>query len=116
MSQYFFCALGWKLGADSMFVYVGAGPVAFPAAARPFLSSTSRSRLCAACAMFGGRPMPAGVEPPSEATAGVDAPLLACVFIIEASLRDASPRTCLRFLLRRCAGFQCGLRNGLCTE
>lgn len=103
-----------------MLVYVGAGPVPFPAAAAaalPFFSSTKVLKLCAACAMLGWRPPTLiGVALPVTASeawiAGVDWPLLFCVAITDASLRDASPTICLRFLLRRCGGFQFGLRNG----
>jgi len=91
-----------------MLVYVGAGP----AAALPFFSNTRVLRLWAAWAMFGARPEAAL---PSAVTAGVELPLLFCVAMTEASLRDASPRICLRFLLRRCGGFQFGLRKGLGT-
>lgn len=98
-----------------MFVYVGAGPAAL-AAARPFFSKTSVLKLWAACAIFGGRlTLPAGVLISEYGTAGVEMPLLFCVAMTEASLRVASPMICLRFLLRRCGGFQFGLRKGLWT-
>lgn len=70
--------------------------------------------------MFGWRPwLPAGVTLPviaSDAgTTGVEMPLLFCVASTEASLREASPIICFKFLLRRCGGFQFGLRKGFET-
>ena len=53
------------------------------------------------------------VEMTESSTDGVTAPLLSCVGIREASLRTASPRMVLMFLLRRWLGFQWGLRKGL---
>lgn len=47
---------------------------------------------------------------------GVAAPLLSWVAITEASLRTASPRMVLMFLLRRWLGFQRGLRKGFGVE
>lgn len=69
-----------------MLVYVTAGPIAAGApfaAFWRFLSRTNVDRLCVACAMFNGFPMPdpcKGVAAPSgvsvEAGKGVDAPEL----------------------------------------
>ena len=47
---------------------------------------------------------------------GVAAPLLSWVAMAEASLRTASPRMVLMFLLRRWLGFQWVLRKGLGVE
>src|ERR1700712_5407137 len=68
--------------------------------------------------MFPALAEEAGVCAPAEAasdcaSAGVDAPLLFCVDIMDASLRDASEMICLTFLLRRWGGFHDGLRKGL---
>ena len=65
---------------------------------------------------------PAGVLSPSVeakeslSAKGVTAPLLSWVGMRDASLRIASPRIVLMFLLRRWLGFQCGLRKGLGME
>lgn len=103
MSQYLLWLLGWKLGADSIFVYVAAGPLAKaePIAALLFFSSTSVLKLCAAWAMLGALcEALMGVTAPPVRT-GVETPLLFWVAITEASLRVASAMICLTFLLRR---------------
>lgn len=62
----------------------------------------------------------AGVTPPvgteEPGCRGVEVPLLFWVASTDASLREASAMICLMFLLRRCDGFQRGLRNGFRTE
>jgi hypothetical protein len=88
-----------------MLVYVAAGPLV--KAALLFLSKTRVERLCAACAMFGCKLVPlVGVAAPPVAITecgiiGVELPLLFCVAMTDASLRDASAMICLTFLLRR---------------
>lgn len=110
------------LGALSIFVYVAFGAFDIPFD-RIFLSSTNLDRFRDACARLGGWKVEPGVE-----TAGVDspsvevldssgfgvaAPLFSFVGWTEASLRTASPRMVLMFLLRRWLGFQWWLRKGL---
>lgn len=142
ISQYLFCDDGCSDGADSMFVYVTAGPIPFaiplPSCARErkFFSSTRVERLWAAWAMLGGRgaaPAPAGndmgVRSPfplsvagvagvaaavvlDAAANGVEAPELFWLASTEASLREDSESICFTFLLRRAEGFQWGLRKG----
>ena len=82
-------------------------------------SKTTVDRFWAACEMFGCEEAPLvgnGVAAPvfmAELRGfGVDDPLLSCVAITEASLREASETICLMFLFRRCDGFQRVLRNG----
>ena len=97
--------------------------------AESVFSRTSLDKLRDACARFGCRL----AVPLAEGTAGVEVPLverpsLSCmagvavplsprgVAIAEASLREASPRMALTFLLRRWLGRQCGLRKLLWME
>lgn len=113
------------LGALSIFVYVAFGAFDIPFA-RMFLSSTSFDRFRDACAKLGGcRVEPdaeaAGVDTPSvdvedSSRLGVTAPLFSLVGWSEASLRTASPRMVLMFLLRRWLGFQLLLRKGFGIE
>lgn len=115
MSQYGLRCAGFNDGADSIFVYVTAGPDGN--IARAFFSSTSIDRFCAACAMFADRrSSSAGVCAPSVLDVaggnGVVAPEFTCVAIDDASFLEDSDRSCLTFLLRRCEGRQFGLRKG----
>lgn len=101
-------------------MYVALGAVEKPFDLM-FLSKTNFDRFRDACARFGCRVEAgvemAGVESPSvdvvySSPAGVTAPELSCVGMREASLRTASPRMVLMFLLRRWLGFQWWFRKG----
>lgn len=77
-----------------------------------FFSNTSLERFCAAWVMFDCPEVPFAGAPDPDGR-GVDIPLLFCVGATnEASLRDASAKICLTFLLRLVGGFQFGLRKG----
>lgn len=88
-----------------------------------FLSSTNFDKFLEACARLGACSVVpgveiAGVDSPSvemleSSGFGVAAPLFSFVGCKEASLRMASVRMVLMFLLRRWLGFQFGLRKGL---